>query len=102
MARATENARYLFPSIDGSELTSRWDIQETPPDILVSNLSMLSTMLAREVDEPIFQRTREPPLANDEACFFLVLMSSTSSAVRRYRDGLSAAAAGGPARAHSA
>lgn len=73
VARQTPNARYLFPSIDGGELTSRWDIQETPPDILVSNLSMLSAMLAREVDEPIFERTREWLLANDDACFFLVL-----------------------------
>jgi DEAD/DEAH box helicase domain-containing protein len=72
-ARAAEDARYLFPSIDGSELTSRWDIQETPPDILVSNLSMLSAMLAREVDESIFAKTREWLLANDDAYFFLVL-----------------------------
>lgn len=71
--RTREGARFLFPSIDGCELTSRWDIQETPPDILVSNLSMLSAMLAREVDEPIFARTREWLLANDDACFYLVL-----------------------------
>lgn len=73
LARAAIGARYLFPSIDGAELTSRWDIQETPPDILVSNLSMLSAMLAREVDEPIFARTREWLLTHDDACFFLVL-----------------------------
>lgn len=71
--RTDEKARFLFPSIDGGELTSRWDIQETPPDILVSNLSMLSAMLAREVDEPIFARTREWLLAHEDASFFLVL-----------------------------
>lgn len=71
--RTQEKARFLFPSIDGNELTSRWDIQESPPDILVSNLSMLSAMLAREVDEPIFARTREWLLTHDDACFFLVL-----------------------------
>lgn len=72
-SRAHTGARYLFPFIDGGELTSRWDIQETPPDILVSNLSMLSAMLAREVDEPIFARTRDWLLAHNDACFFLVL-----------------------------
>jgi hypothetical protein len=73
LARAHEDARFLFPSIDGNELTSRWDMQETPPDILVSNLSMLSAMLAREVDEPIFAHTREWLQSHDDACFFLVL-----------------------------
>ena len=43
-ARATSSninqidpTRYLFPSVDGSEMLSRWDMQLTPPDILVTN-----------------------------------------------------------------
>jgi Distinct helicase family with a unique C-terminal domain including a metal-binding cysteine cluster len=40
---AAENApadlRYVFPSTDGGELISRWDMQATPPDILVTNQS---------------------------------------------------------------
>ena len=44
--------RYLFPSTDGAELLSRWDVQRTPPDLLVTNTSMLSAMLVREVDAP--------------------------------------------------
>ena len=65
--------RFLFPSIGGSELLSRWDMQSHPPDILISNVSMLGAMLNREVDEPIFEKTRQWLLANDDAYFFLVM-----------------------------
>ena len=68
-----DEARYLFPSIDGSELTSRWDMHATPPDILITNISMLSAMLAREVDSPIFDQTRSWIQHHDESYFFLVL-----------------------------
>jgi hypothetical protein len=68
-----ENVRFLFPSVNGGELTSRWDIQETPPDILITNVSMLNAMLAREVDAPVITKTREWIEANDDAYFFLVL-----------------------------
>lgn len=68
-----EIVRYLFPSVDGGELTSRWDIQETPPDILITNISMLNAILAREVDSPIIDQTREWITSNDDAYFFLVL-----------------------------
>lgn len=68
-----EEVRYLFPSVDGGELTSRWDIQETPPDILITNISMLNAILAREVDSPIIDKTREWITTNDDAYFYLVL-----------------------------
>ncbi|MBO9454640.1 DEAD/DEAH box helicase [Paracoccus sp. R12_1] len=65
--------RYLFPSIDGAELVCRWDMQQTPPDILVTNVSMLSAMLSREVEAPIFDATREWLAQQDDAYFYLVL-----------------------------
>lgn len=67
-----EDDRFLFPSVDGGELLSRWDMQAHPPDILITNVSMLGAMLNREVDAPIFDRTREW-LRSDDAYFFLVL-----------------------------
>lgn len=42
----------------GSEMWSRWDMQDYPPDILITNYSMLNIMLMRGVEEPIFDRTR--------------------------------------------
>ena len=68
-----EEVRYLFPSVDGGELTSRWDIQETPPDLLITNISMLNAILAREVDSPIIDKTRKWITTNDDAYFYLVL-----------------------------
>jgi hypothetical protein len=68
-----ELTRYLFPSVAGSELLSRWDMQASPPDILVTNASMLSTMLAREVERPIFEHTRNWLTSHPDAQFFLVL-----------------------------
>lgn len=65
--------RFLFPSVDGGEMVSRWDMQATPPDILITNISMLATMLVREVDAPIFDSTREWLHREDDAYFFLVL-----------------------------
>jgi Lhr-like helicase len=65
--------RYLFPSIDGAEMATRWDMQATPPDILVTNASMLSTMLAREVEAAIFEKTRLWLEQTPDAQFFLVL-----------------------------
>jgi Lhr-like helicase len=65
--------RFLFPSVDGAELLSRWDMQRQPPDILITNVSMLGAMLNREVDDPIFETTKQWLTSNDDAYFYLVL-----------------------------
>ena len=52
-----DKTRFIFPSLDGAEMLSRWDMQLTPPDLLVTNASMLGAMLSREVEEPIFETT---------------------------------------------
>jgi len=64
--------QYFFPRVDGAEMRSRWDMQYHPPDILITNFSMLSIMLMREVDAPIFEKTREW-LAMDGSVFHLVI-----------------------------
>jgi hypothetical protein len=69
---APEKTRYIFPALDGGEILSRWDMQTDPPDILVTNASMLGTMLSREVEESIFTKTREWLLNNNDAYFYLV------------------------------
>ncbi|MBD1929829.1 DEAD/DEAH box helicase [Trichocoleus sp. FACHB-90] len=63
---------FFFPRLDGAEMRSRWDMQNAPPDILITNNSMLSIMLMREVDEPIFERTREW-LKKEGSVFHLIL-----------------------------
>ncbi|MGG5890715.1 DEAD/DEAH box helicase [Falsiroseomonas sp. HC035] len=71
--RAPEPTRFLFPAVDGGELLSRWDMQHSPPDILVTNVSMLGTMLSREVEARIFDATRTWLETHEDAYFFLVL-----------------------------
>lgn len=68
-----DETRFLFPTVDGAELNTRWDMQVTPPDVLVTNSSMLSAMLAREVEEPIFDKTRDWLRDDPDAYFYLVI-----------------------------
>lgn len=68
-----EETRFLFPAIDGAELNTRWDIQATPPDVLVTNSSMLNAMMAREVEDPILEQTRTWLRENEDAYFYLVI-----------------------------
>jgi len=67
-----DDSPFMFPATDGSELVSRWDMQRTPPDLLITNVSMLSAMLSREVDENVFRATREW-LEKPDSYFYLVL-----------------------------
>lgn len=41
-----------------AEMVTRWDMVASPPDILVTNYSMLNVMLMRETEQPIFRTTR--------------------------------------------
>jgi Lhr-like helicase len=67
-----DDIRYFFPRLDGSEMRCRWDMQDSPPDILITNYSMLSIMLMREADDPIFETTRLW-LQNPNSVFHLIL-----------------------------
>ena len=47
-----------WPAVGGPEMLCRWDMQGAPPDILVTNYSMLEYMLIRGIENPIFESTR--------------------------------------------
>ena len=66
------HVRYFFPRLDGSEMRSRWDMQDAPPDILITNFSMLSIMLMRDADNGIFEKTRKW-LAKEGSVFHLIV-----------------------------
>ena len=55
---APEDIRHHFPRLDGGEARSRWDMQHRPPDIMITNYSMLNIMLMRGIEAPIFEQTR--------------------------------------------
>lgn len=63
---------FFFPRLDGAEMRSRWDMQDTPPDILITNNSMLSIMLMRDTDGAIFERTRQW-LRQESSVFHLII-----------------------------
>jgi len=49
----------FFQRLDNSaEMRCRFDMQIAPPDILITNFSMLSIMLMRSIDSGIFDQTR--------------------------------------------
>lgn len=62
-----------FQNPYAGELVSRWDMIATPPDILVTNYSMLNVMLMRDVEEPLFEATRLWLSESTEHVFTLVV-----------------------------
>ena len=54
---------------------SRWDMQETPPDILITNYVMLNIMMMRSIENDIFEKTREwlAEPGHPERQFFLII-----------------------------
>ena len=61
---------------DDSELITRHEVQAAPPDLLVTNYSMLEYMLMRPIERNIFDATREYFLNNSEENFLVVLDES--------------------------
>jgi DEAD/DEAH box helicase domain-containing protein len=61
-ARSLENrdpdVRMQFPDPRCGEMLTRWDMIQTPPDILITNISMLNIMLMREIEQPMFEQTK--------------------------------------------
>ena len=55
------------------ELITRHEVQESPPDVLVTNYSMLEYMLMRPLERPIFDQTRDWLQANPDENFLLVI-----------------------------
>ena len=68
-----QDIRYHFPNVDGGEMWSRWDMQDTPPDILITNYSMLNIMLMRRIESCIFDSTREWLSGDSARKFFLIV-----------------------------
>lgn len=70
--KADEDLRHFVPRLDGAEMRSRWDMLDYPPDILITNYSMLNVMLLRERERDFFESTRRW-LENPANVFTLVV-----------------------------
>ena len=55
------------------ELFTRHEVQAAPPDILVTNYSMLEYMMMRPLERPIFDHTRDWLRENPRESFLLVI-----------------------------
>ena len=62
-----------FPDPRTGELLTRWDMIATPPDILVTNYSMLNVMMMRDVEDELFEQTRAWLAEKRDATFTLVV-----------------------------
>lgn len=59
LGEAGEALRSQFSDPRSGELLTRWDMIAEPPDILITNYSMLNVMLMRDLEEPMFAATRQ-------------------------------------------
>jgi Lhr-like helicase len=71
--RLDEDVRWYFPDPESGEMWSRWDMQDSPPDILITNYSMLNIMLMRSIETPIFEQTRQWLAADPDHVFHLIV-----------------------------
>jgi ATP-dependent helicase YprA (DUF1998 family) len=71
--RSTGAFRRAITLPDDVELITRHEAQSAPPDLLVTNYSMLEYMLMRPIERPIFDRTREWLEASPSESFLVVL-----------------------------
>jgi Lhr-like helicase len=71
--RGHPEAAIYFQDPAGAEMWSRWDMQDQPPDILITNYSMLNIMLMRGIEAPIFDATRDWLQSDSRNTFHLVV-----------------------------
>src|SRR6266850_1900085 len=78
-AVADSDTAFFFQSLheDGAEMWSRWDMQSHPPDLLITNYSMLNIMLMRRIETAIFDATNrwlaEGRRLGEERIFHLIV-----------------------------
>ncbi len=70
---AADERRFYLPRLDGAEMVPRWDMQQSPPDILITNYSMLNIMLLRDIEDGIFEQTKEWLQKSDSHVFHVVV-----------------------------
>jgi ATP-dependent helicase YprA (DUF1998 family) len=70
-----ETAKWLtyFARVGGSEMIGRRDMIESPPDILVTNFSMLNVMMMRQRERKLLDSTRDWLESDSKAEFTLVV-----------------------------
>jgi DEAD/DEAH box helicase domain-containing protein len=73
LADRDEEIRGQFQDPSCGEMLTRWDMIDAPPDILITNVSMLNVMLMREHEARLFEQTRDWLAASEDNHFSLVV-----------------------------
>ena len=73
LADRDEEIRGQFQDPSCGEMLTRWDMIDAPPDIMITNVSMLNVMLMREHEAQLFQQTRDWLAASEDHHFSLVV-----------------------------
>lgn len=73
LSGADPSLAHVFPRLDGAEMRSRWDMHDAPPDILITNHSMLGIMMMRRQEETVFEKTRDWLAADSSHVFHLII-----------------------------
>jgi DEAD/DEAH box helicase domain-containing protein len=73
MADPVEAVVTQFPDPRNGELLTRWDMIAAPPDLLVTNYSMLNVVLMREREQPMLMQTADWLAADESHTFTLVV-----------------------------
>ena len=71
--RNTKEFKRAVTLADDTELLTRHEVQANPPDLLVTNYSMLEYMLMRPIERTIFDKTKDWLEKNPEQKFLIVL-----------------------------
>lgn len=74
--RESEQKSFFVPRPLGAEMISRWDILADPPDILITNYSMLHVMLMRDHEQTMFAKTAAWLRADANAVVSLIVDES--------------------------
>lgn len=72
----TGNDEYFYDVVNPTipiELWNRFDIQRNPPDIFITNYSMLNIILMREAEDTIFEETKKWLKESPEHVFHIVI-----------------------------
>jgi len=70
--RSGEFVRAIM-QLEDSELLTRHEVLAAPPDVLITNYSMLEYMMMRPLERPVFDATRDWLACNPEESFLLVV-----------------------------
>ena len=73
LGQVSEDDLAQFPNPSLHELLTRWDMVATPPDVLVTNYSMLNAILMRHHEEQLFSQTRDWLASSAQNVFTLVV-----------------------------